>query len=438
MMPVDPATNQGMTLEKKTATLLFVDDEPNILNSLQRLFQPLGYRTLTAPSGVDALELLEHEHVDLIMSDMRMPEMDGAALLEQAAKKWPQTTRILLTGYTDLDSAIDAINKGGIYRYIAKPWEDNDIRLTVYEALLKQRLEQQVSIQNAQLRELNADLESKVAEQTREISQMLVQLEIHHQDLKRTFATAVRVFSNLIEMRMSDLSGHSHQVAEHAYSLAKRLGVNSLEAQQVLYAALLHDIGKIGLPDVLINRPYEMLTSKERQLVERHPITGQNALLALEPLQEAAVLIRHHHECYDGRGFPDGLEGENIPFGARILAVANDYDALQRGTLLDKKLTSAEALVYLSQHKGTRYDPRVIDAFIKITEEYTLDTLQKTKEKLLPTKALKPGMILSRDLLNSKGLLLLPRGRELNSTLIDRIQAVESEEMRKFTIHVQH
>ena len=143
--------------------LLFVDDEENILNSLRRLFRPLNYKILTAGSGADALVLLEHEPVDLVISDMRMPQMDGAQLLEQVRAKWPDTLRILLTGYADVGSTIAAINKGEIYRYIAKPWEDNDIILVVRHALErkgleleKHRLEQLTHRQNEELKELNA------------------------------------------------------------------------------------------------------------------------------------------------------------------------------------------------------------------------------------------------------------------------------------------
>jgi len=136
--------------EKMSATLLFVDDEANILSSLQRLFRPLGYRIFTATSGAQGLELLEREKINVVISDMRMPEMDGAEFLEQVARRWPQAVRILLTGYANLGSAVAAVNKGNIYRYLNKPWEDSDLKITVQQALEKQRLELRVAEQNAQ------------------------------------------------------------------------------------------------------------------------------------------------------------------------------------------------------------------------------------------------------------------------------------------------
>lgn len=416
-------------------TLLLVDDEPNILSALQRLFRPLGYRILTAPGGAEGLALLEREQIDLIISDMRMPHMDGAEFLEQAAQRWPQVVRILLTGYADLGSAVAAVNKGNIYRYLSKPWEDNDIKITVQQALEKKFLEARVAEQNAQLKDLNANLERRVASQTAEIRQVLGQLEITYDELKKSFLTSMRVFANLIELREGSLSGHARKVADNARALAQRLGMNDAEVQQVLYAGLLHDIGKIGLPDAILAKPHTALTKGECDLVDRHPVTGQAALLAVEPLQDAAVLIRHHHERFDGQGFPDGLSGEAIPLGARILTVANEYDALQRGTLVSEKLSPAEARSFLMQNRGLRYDPHVVGAFMAMLDEAASVRLPDAREITLSTDALKPGMVLARDLLSGQGMLLLPKGRELNALTIGKIRLYERGD-RKYTVHV--
>ncbi len=420
------------------ATLLFVDDEPNILSALQRLFRPLGYRLLTASGGAQGLEILAREKVDLIISDMRMPEMDGAAFLEQAAARWPHVVRILLTGYADLGSAVAAVNKGNIYRYLSKPWEDNDIKITVAQALEKQRLELTVHRQNEELKALNASLEEKVRARTEELRQVLGQLQVTHDELKRTFVTSVGVFARLIELREGALSGHARQVAEHARELARRAGMEDAGCQQVLYAGLLHDIGKIGLPDALLTRPYAALSSEERAQVMRHPVVGQAALLALEPLHEAGLYIRHHHERYDGRGYPDRLEADRIPLGARILAVVNDYDALQRGTLVSGNLSPAEARAFLERNRGDRYDPAIVDVFLAMLDEQRASAPSVASELRLPSDSLKPGMVLSRDLMSARGMLLLPKGRELSIALIDKIRSFERDEDRRFTIHVKN
>lgn len=418
------------------ATLLLVDDEPNILSSLQRLLRPAGYRILTATCGAQGLEILAHEKIDLIISDMRMPQMDGVAFLEQAAKCWPQVARILLTGYADLASAVAAVNKGNIYYYLSKPWEDNDIHFAVQQALERQRLGARAAEQNPKPKELNVNHETRVALQTQGMRQDLEQLQVAHEELKKSFLTAVRVFANLIELREGELPGHSRRVADQACGLARGLGMSDIDVQDVLYAGLLHDIGKIGLPDGLINKPYAALSVVERASVTKHPITGQAALLALEPLNNAALLIRGHHERFDGLGYPDGLAGEKIPLGARVLAAVNDHDALQCGTLVDGKRSAAEARAFIIEHRRQRYDPRVVDAFVKLLDESPAMAAEATG-LYLSSDNLRQGMVLASDLLNGKGMLLLPKGHEMNAAVIDKIRYFEREEDRGYTVHVR-
>lgn len=429
---------------KGPATLLFVDDEPNILSSLQRLFRPVGYRILTASSGAEGLAIMEKEAVELIISDMRMPNMDGATFLEQVEKRWPDTLRILLTGYADITSTINAINKGKIYRYISKPWEDNDIRLLVQHGLQgqhlereKKRLEQIVLTQNEELKELNTNLEKRVEARTQEIKQTSDMLDLAFNELKKGYIATISVFANLVELRDGATAGHARRVAEHARTIAQQLQLVDEEIQDVYFAALLHDVGKIGLPDHLIHKPYIALSHQDRERIERHCEVGQTALTGLDQLQRAAVFVRGHHERYDGKGFPDQLAGVHIPMGARILAVANDYDALQIGSLLDVKLSSAEARAFLSSNRGTRYDPAVMDVFLKMIEGPSYGLLPQ-KEVTLSSEDVREGQVLSRDLIDPEGRLLLTKARVLNADLIKKIKTFEREVDRGFTIYVQN
>lgn len=425
------------------ATLLLVDDEANILSSLKRLFRPSGYRILTAESGAAGLEIMAREAVDLVISDMRMPEMNGAQFLEQVRQKWPDAVRILLTGYADIGSTIEAINKGQIYRYISKPWEDNDITITVRQALErraleheKARLEELTYIQNEELKDLNANLEEKVKARTEEVRKAMASLNAAHEDLKKGFITSIRIFSNLIEMREGKMAGHSRRVAELSRNIAKHMGLEETQVQDVFLAALLHDIGKIGLPDNLLGKPFISLTEKERIEVTKHPIKGQMALMALEQLYGAAQLIRSHHERFDGLGYPDMLEGAAIPPGARILALANDYDAVQIGTLLPKRLGPTEAVAFVQQWKGKRYDPAVVNAFMDVMGRSAEIVKIKTERALL-SRNLKPGMVLSRDLVERSGNLLLARKCVLNEQLIEQILSFERMGEGALTIYIQ-
>ncbi|MDP1652884.1 MAG: response regulator [Rhodocyclaceae bacterium] len=423
------------------ARILCVDDEPSILSALKRVFRSRGYVIFTAESGQKGLALLEREPVDLVVSDMRMPQMDGAQFLEQVFNRWPETMRILLTGYADTTATIAAVNQGKIWSYVAKPWNDSDLLLVVQQALAHSRLSQEnahltalTQRQNEELKRLNADLEGKVAQRTAELQQALVLLEATHGKLKTGFLTTVKVLSSLFELRGGRMAGHSHRVADIARQLAHGLGVEAGAAQDVLLAALLHDIGKIGMPDQLIEKAFNTLTPTERTLFMDHPLRGEMVLMAVDQLKGAAELVRHHHECYDGSGYPDHLTGLAIPFGARILAVANDFDALQMGTLVSRPLKPAEARAFILENRGKRYDPTVVDLFLaqlagKIPEEI--------KELPMRPGTLRPGMILTRDLIHPEGYLLLAKAQTVDAVVIDQLLKIEAREGQHLTLFVQ-
>lgn len=414
--------------------LLFVDDEPNILSALRRLFRQTGYQVRVANSGAEGLQLLEAQEADLVISDMRMPEMDGAQFLEQVRDRWPDTMRILLTGYADITSTVNAINKGQIFRYINKPWDDNDIQLVVRHALErkalereKQRLEALTEKQNEELRDLNAGLELKVMERT-------VELRKAHDKLKSSFLTSIKVFAGLIELREGSIAGHSRRVADLARKLAVQMGLEGGDVQDVFLAGLLHDIGKIGLPDALLAKPVTHMNGDELGQYRKHPVKGEQSLMALEELRVAATLLRAHHERFDGKGFPDGLAGLAIPVGARILALANDYDGLQIGTLAPRRFTADEAKKLVVDGRGKRYDPLVVDAFLKVTGGLEIE---QAAEQTIAVADLKPGMVLSRDLMTRDGVLLLATDYVLDDNLIRQIRDYADTEAGQVKVHVR-
>jgi response regulator RpfG family c-di-GMP phosphodiesterase len=424
--------------EARPATLLFVDDEPSILSALRRLFRPHGYRILVAEGGQAGLDILATETVDLVISDMRMPEMDGATFLKAVRQQWPGIVRILLTGYADITSTIAAINEGEIYRYIAKPWDDNEILLVVREALEWKRLASEnerltalTQQQNDELKSLNAGLEQKVAERTAEVREALG-------ELKKTFMATVQVCAGLVELRAGQagqqLAGHGRRVAEHARIVARRLQLEDSAVQAIMLAGLLHDIGKIGLADELLTRPFNLLTPDHRAQVMKHAALGQNILMPIEKLRDSALLIRHHHENYDGSGFPDRLAGMAIPLGSRILTVVNDYDALQIGTLAQRPLKPADALTFLIDNRGRRYDPRVVDAFAEHLAETQTSVVGELPRR--PAQ-LKPGQQLSRELNHADGFLLLAQGSRLTPEIIQQLVKLEDTEQRHYTVYIR-
>lgn len=414
--------------------LLCVDDEPNILSALRRLFRGAGYQIAVANSGAEGLQALEAEVFDLVISDMRMPEMDGSRFLEQVRARWPETIRILLTGYADIASTIDAINNGQIFRYISKPWNDNDILLIVRHALERKELERAKAQlealtlrQNEELKTLNASLEVKVQARTTELAGA-------NEKLKSSFLTSIKVFANLIDLRENALAGHSRRVADLARKIANKLELSPRDVQDVFVAALLHDIGKIGLPDALLARAVTQMSGDDLGLYRKHPVKGEQSLMPLAELRGVAKLIRSHHERFDGQGYPDGLAGLAIPVGARILAVVNDFDGLQIGIVGSRRLNPEDAKKLVVDGRGKRYDPQVVDAFLEITGSVEKE---HRNELAVTTAELQPGMALARDLVSRSGALLLAADYLLDASLIRQIRDFEASEGVRLTVYIR-
>ena len=423
------------------ATLLLVDDEASILSSLRRLLRPAGYTIHMAESGAAGLDILEREPVDLVVSDMRMPEMNGAQFLEQVRNRWPDTMRILLTGYADVGSTIEAINRGEIYRYISKPWDDNQLVLTIRDALESSRLRNEnirllalTTAQNQELAQLNTGLEQKVAERTAEIQQINSFLNLANDRLKQNFLVSIKVFSGLMELRGGTMVGHSRRVADLARKLAVRLELPAKEQQDVFVAALLHDIGKIGFSDSLLGRPVSRMNGEEMGVYRQHPVAGEAALMPLAELKEVARIIRAHHERFDGQGYPDGLQGAFIPLGARILSVVNDYDGMQIGSLSEKRASQEDARAMLAQGRGKRYDPQALDAFFAMIGAQAQEI---ALEKAVPAAEVRAGMVLARDFVGRDGVLLLAADYLLDAQLVKQIQDMERREGGRLTLYVR-
>ncbi|HEY4318924.1 MAG TPA: HD domain-containing phosphohydrolase [Herbaspirillum sp.] len=416
--------------------ILVVDDEAGILSALKRLFRPVGYTVLTAESGAAGLEILATQHVDLIISDMRMPGMTGAQFLSQAKAAYPDIVRILLTGYSEVSSTVAAINEGGIYHYLPKPWDEHDLLLTIKRALEQQhlkseaqRLTQIVLRQNEELSAFNATLEKQVIARTEEIRQTVMFLEHSEGEVKKNLLTMLKVFSNLIELRAGAF-GYSGRVGE----LSRNLGVKMTRAlgsayaisesglQDLMIAGLLHAVGKIGLPDELVRKPMEKMSSEETRLFMTHPLKGQLALTPLDAYAAAGLIIRHQYERYDGRGTPQSLVGDAIPLGSRILAVTRDFEALLAGAIATQPLPLEKTLTLLKSQRGHRYDPVVVDQFLAMIEE---EGVHADKTRIIKAQELAPGMQLAADLRTPDGVLLLTRDCIINPQNIAQIHRFE-------------
>jgi response regulator RpfG family c-di-GMP phosphodiesterase len=423
--------------------ILCVDDEPSILSALRRLFRAHGFQVITAESGQAGLDLLDRQPIDLVISDMRMPFMDGVAFLEQVRQRKPDILRLLLTGYADLASITGAINRGEIYRYIAKPWDDHDIIRTVQDALdrsallqEKKRLEALVLAQNEELRTLNASLEAKVEARTAELKTANAALHGANDRLKTSFLTSIKMFTALIELRDIRLAGHTRRVADTSRRLALAMGLDIKHVQEVFVAGLLHAIGMVGFDDTLLQTPLSAMTPHQLVLYRKHPARAEELLMPLAELKPTIECIGAQLERFDGSGYPHGLAGKHIAMGARILALASDYDSLQIGLLEPRTMSAHEAQEVIDKRRGQHYDPALVAVFLDIYRNLSHDDLAPSEASAAPSvnapvkrairsRELATGMVLASDMTSPTGLLLLTAGRVLDEALIHKITNFE-------------
>jgi adenylate cyclase len=434
-------------------TIMAVDDETAITKALQRLFRRENYRILTASSAPEALDLLENfeKSVSLIISDQRMPEMSGSQFLEQAKKIFPHAIRFLLTGYSDMDAVVDAINKGGIHRYLSKPWNDEDLKLQVrqsleqYELVLEnKRLLALIHKQNKELQAFNRQLEKKVEERSREILVKNKELSRLNKELKSSLYNTVRSFASLIEMQSPLLAVHGRNVSHLSREMAQLLDLPENEISHIEIAGLLHDVGKIGFPKKLVEYKETNFSSDEKVLFKKHPEEGQNVVRLIKNLDHVGLLIRSHHEQYDGRGYPDQLSGEMIPLGSRIIAVADVYDKIvnlkvnakhyiddfikeqdpSKNYLPEDQLLQHAAIHHLKRFAFTWYDPDIIKEFLKFIN----NQVPFKDEKEITVNELTAGMVLTRSLYTGRSRFLLPYNTELTDEYIERLKIIHKND----------
>ncbi|MFK2911437.1 HD domain-containing phosphohydrolase [Pseudomonas sp. 3HC3] len=426
-------------------TVLLVDDEESILSSLRRLLRGQPYDVKLATSGEQALAQMAEGPVDLVMSDARMPGMDGATLLAQINQHHPSTVRILLTGYADPSAIIKAVNDGQIHSYISKPWNDDELLMTLRQALEhqhsereRQRLELLARRQNAQLRLLNNDLEKRVAARTAELQQTADMLDLAYEELKHSYVTGTEVFSMLANLRLPPAKQTNRQIIELVRCYCRAHALDEAISRDLAMAAALYNIGKLSWPDSMIVAPSDQLMHSDRDRYRDYPRQSEALLMTLEPMKDAARLILHHQEHWDGSGFPDRLKGEAIPLGARLLKLAVDFVELQRGLILERQMNSDEALLYLRKYAGRLYDPALLEDFVQVCASFNSDlTLVDPEVQVCTTRDLAPGMVLARNLNADNGMLLLNAGKVLSAALVEKLVAFESMEGGKYCIFVR-
>ncbi len=325
-----------------SANCLIVDDEPSVRRSLVRMLQAQGFNCYEAGSGREALGVLERiGEAPLVISDMRMPELDGIGLLEAVRQRYPDTSVIMLTGMGETTTAVDCLHMGAA-DFLLKPITVGELQARVSRVLEKRAL----VLEN---RFYQQNLERQVHEQAQRIQELFLQ--------------GVQMLARALEAKDPCLRGHSIRVSHYSVETARRLGLGEPVIEQIRIGGELHDIGKIGTREAVLQKP-GLLTEDERHQICEHPALGERMLAPLARESPGVLrIVRSHHERLDGSGFPDGLQGEAIPLEARIVAVADAFDAMTSERPYRSPRPPADALGELHQVSGSQLDPDAVAAF---------------------------------------------------------------------------
>lgn len=330
----------------KKYSILAVDDELDNLQLLKRTLRR-NYHITTACCGEEAIEILKENSFDLIISDHKMPGMDGTELLKYIYENYPETIRLLITAYTDVPILIDAINTGKIYRYIKKPWSPEEVVNVVEKAFEANKLNNE--------------------------NKKLVQ------DFKELFSGTINAITEALDAKDSYTFGRSKRVSFYSIRIAQEMNLSDVELSKVELAGLLHDIGMIGVSETILNKP-EKLTEEEFNSVKKHVEQGVKILEDIKQLESVVNIIKYHHERYDGNGYPYQIKEEEIPLGARIIAVADAFDGMTSDRPYRKGMAVEKALNIIKENTGSQFDPQVVEVFFRIINKAVedIENMKKT------------------------------------------------------------
>lgn len=395
--------------------ILVVDDEEIVLSALRETLRRQDYDAVATTDPPTALAELRAGPFAVIIADQRMPLMSGLELLDQARKIQPQATRILMASVVSLDVVIDAINQGEIYRFIVKPWLREELLVTIKNAVQRHELVQQnLELQTSSL-EMNdrlLELNKSLGEQVKLIANQNQQLARMNQALEQNLLCSMEMSLQAVQTFFPMLGEQGRHTAQLCRPMAQLLELPTADRRALESAAMLHDIGLVGVPRSLIRRWWEnpnALNQAERMLIEQHPIIGQELSAFGNGLEQVGTLIRVHHERVDGTGYPDRLKGDKIPWLGRLLAVAVGFAS--------SKLNRDEAVEEIKMQANTAFDTDAVRVFLRALP---MVHAPRREKQVMPSE-LRPGMVLARGIYAPNGLLLAPEGKPLNLSYIEKI-----------------
>ncbi|MFQ5457846.1 MAG: HD domain-containing phosphohydrolase [Myxococcota bacterium] len=357
-------------------TVLIVDDERGPRESLRMILKPT-FDVLVAAGGQEALNIVKERPVDLVTLDLNMPGVKGLEVLRAIRNTSPTTEVIIITGFATVQSAVEGI-RYGVHDFITKPFDIGEVMATIDRALRKQRavkrlhefLEGMGSLlgknrpaeQSLSFVEADSELLAGMRDAIQQAFQPIALSNSH----QRVFEF-IEVLADTLESKDEYTHGHSRRVSYYASLLAENAGLDTEEREEVRLASFLHDIGKVGVSNRLIMKDGR-LTAEEHAVVAKHPEIGENLILPLNLPQGIVRAVRHHHEQYDGNGYPDRLSGEDIPMSARIILIADAYDAMNSNRPYRKALPKEAIIREFRKHAGTQFDPELAEQFVALLE----------------------------------------------------------------------
>ena len=347
------ADERAATRSRKPTRILVVDDEAHVRSMIGATLERQGYEVLLAASGREALEMLEQNAFDLVLTDIVMQDGNGIALLERMHAQQPNLPVVMVTAIHDISVAIDSMRRGA-YDYLLKPFEREHLVTTVQRAL-----EHRQALQDSHNYQQN--LEQVVRARTEMLRQAM-------EDLEHSYDVTLEALGDALDLKDSETEGHSKRVTAYTIALARAMGISPAEIKVIARGAFLHDIGKMAIPDEILRKPGK-LSLEEQEIMREHCSRGYHMLRKIPFLSGAAEIVFSHQEHYDGSGYPSGLSGSQIPIGARIFAVADTLDAITSDRPYRKARGFDVAREEILRCSGTQFDPGVVEVFIKIPNE---------------------------------------------------------------------
>jgi response regulator RpfG family c-di-GMP phosphodiesterase len=397
-------------------SILIVDDEPIVLAALKETLEREHYHVVASTSPVKALDILRQQEFAVIISDQRMPEMMGLDFLIECKKVRPQATRILITAVLSLPTIVDAINRGEIFRFVAKPWLREELTTTVKNAIGRFELITKNEQLSAETRRLNDQLtaaNAQLAEKVRHLESQRTALDQANRDLAMSYEHSLDLCCRILTTYDPLLGGQTKTVVEIARKMAETDFFTDIEKHVLRASAWLCDLGLIGVPRELLRafrQTPDKLTERERTILHSHPIYSQTLASFVDSRGAVGETIRAHHERFDGMGYPDALSGMSIPWTARCLAVAVWF--------AETGLPKEQAIESVLAQSGKALDPEAVRLFLKVT--HLLQLPRQVREILLDE--LQPGMVLANGIYSPHGMLLISEGQALSPTMIAKIR----------------